>query len=164
MNTTNTENRSPETSPKRLAQSQRKASADQHIGRCKATTKRGLPCPQWAVRGQKFCAMHVPGNAAKFGRRGGMRRAIYNPAELSHFEAPKSVDDVVTILGQITVEIHKGQLDPRVGQVLGSLASTFLSALELKEFGTKLKELESRIGLGNSLDRLNRDSETGRYM
>jgi hypothetical protein len=92
-----------------------------------------------------------------------MRRAIYNPSELTHFEAPKSVDDVVAILGQITVEVHKGKLDPRVGQVLGSLASTFLNALELKEFGVKLRQLEERMGINsNPLDRLERDA-AGRF-
>ena len=90
-----------------------------------------------------------------------MRRAIYNPAELSHFETPKTVEDVCAILGQITVEVHKGKLDPRVGQVLGSLASTFLNALELQQFGTKLRELEQRLGVNSEL--LGRDISTGRF-
>jgi hypothetical protein len=151
----------PETAPQRLAESNSVASTGQHKARCSAMTKKGEPCPQWSIRGQKFCPMHVPGNAAKFGRRGGMRRAIYNPAELSHFVRPQTVEDVVSILGQITVEVHKGQLDPRVGQVLGSLAGTFLSALELKEFGAKLRELEKRLGVNS--DPLDRDLATGRF-
>jgi hypothetical protein len=137
---------------------------EERKGRCEARTKAGAPCPQWAMKGQKRCAMHVPGNAVKFGQRGGMRRTVYSPDGLTPFAPPSNAREQAAILAQLEVETHQGKIDPKVASTISTLANAYLGALELIEFGEKLKELEARVGIADPLSSLARDATTGRFV
>jgi hypothetical protein len=130
--------------------------------RCTATTRAGKPCVQFAMAGRGVCFLHTGDNAQRLGAKGGMRRAIFNPDKLLHFEAPKTVDEVLSILGQVSVEIHRGDIDPRVAATLTTTLTALLNGIEVKEQGALLEELERRCGLQDSMSQL-RDQVTGRF-
>lgn len=130
--------------------------------RCTATTRAGKPCVQYAMPGRGVCFLHTGDNAVRLGEKGGRRRAIFDPDKLLHFEAPKTVDECLAILGQIAAETHRGELDPRVASTVSGVLNTLLSAIEIKEQGALLAELERRTGLQDSLSQL-RDEVSGRF-
>jgi hypothetical protein len=114
------------------------------------------------MAGLNVCNFHREGGAARAGQIGGHRRSIFNPDKLLHFDAPKTVDECLAILGQIATETHRGELDPRVASTVSGILNTLLSGIEIKEQGALLEELERRTGLQDSLSQL-RDEVTGRY-
>ena len=137
--------------PRRLAV----MSLQQRALSCTANTKSGAPCKAHAVRGKTFCLLHLnPENAINLGRRGGHRRAIYDPDEVTPFSAPTSAQEQAAILAQVQVEVHQGKLDPRVATTIGTLAGAYLNALEIIEFGSKLRQLEKLCGMETPLARL----------
>jgi hypothetical protein len=130
-------------------------SLQQRTPSCTAKTKSGAPCKAHAVRGKTFCLLHLnPENAVNLGRKGGHRRAIYNPDALTPFAAPTNVHEQAAILAQVQVEVHQGKLDPRVATTIGTLAGAYLNALEIIEFGSKLQQLEKLCGMETPLSRL----------
>lgn len=147
----------------RPAPAQTQSAPGRHLVRCVATAKSGNRCKCTPLRGTNKCALHTPGVPQMMGERGGRRRAIYDPDNLTHFEAPKTLAEVTSALGQLAVETHKGEIDPRVAGTLTSTLNALLSALEVKEQGDMLRELERRAGLQDSLSKL-RDEVTGRYV
>ncbi len=114
------------------------------------------------MRGTKYCPLHTKGVASKLGEKGGRRRAIFDPARLLHFEPPKTVDECLAILGQIAVETHRAELEPKVAATISGILNTLLSGIEIREQGALLVELERRTGLQDSLSQL-RDEVTGRF-
>jgi hypothetical protein len=129
---------------------------------CIATARSGKRCRCAPLRGSKYCALHTEGIAAKLGEKGGRRRAIFNPDKLLRFEPPKTVDECLSILGQIAAETHRGEIDPRVASTVSGILNTLLAGIEVKEQGALLAELERRTGLQDSLSQL-RDEVTGRF-
>jgi hypothetical protein len=153
----------PRSHAPRLASSGPKTTRDERRAkRCEAITKAGNPCPRPQMAGLNVRNFHREGGAARAGQIGGHRRSVYNPDKLFHFEAPKTVDQCLAILGQIAAETHRGDLDPRVANTLNTVLNTLLSAIEIKEQGALLAELERRTGLQDSLAQL-RDEVTGRF-
>jgi hypothetical protein len=153
----------PRSDGPRLAYSaQQSKSEERRAKRCVAITKAGDPCPRPQMGGLNVCNFHREGGAARAGQIGGHRRSVYNPDKLFHFEAPKTVDECLAILGQIAAETHRGELDPRVANTLSTVLNTLLSAIEIKEQGALLAELERRTGLQDSVSQL-RDEVTGRF-
>ncbi len=153
----------PQNGGPRLACPAPKTTRDERRARrCVATTKAGDPCPRPQMAGLNVCNFHREGGAARAGQIGGHRRSIFNPDKLMHFEAPKTVDECLAILGQIAAETHRGELDPRVASTLSTVLSALLSAIEIKDQGALLAELERRTGLQDSLSQL-RDEVTGRF-
>lgn len=126
--------------------------------RCTATTKKGKQCTAPAVAGTKFCFFHTGDNAVQVGARGGGRRNLIvsrdGETAPTHFEPPKTVEEQAAILAQLQAQVHKGQCPTRVAATIATLANSFLGALEMIEFGKKLKELEARLGVDSALDRL----------
>ena len=137
----------------RLAYSAQKAKRDERKAkRCVAITKAGDPCPRPQMAGLNVCNFHREGGAARAGQIGGHRRSIFNPDDLAPFAAPRSVDEVIAAVSTLAEQTYKGKLDPRVSQVVGTHMNTLLNALEVKEFGVKLKALAEEVGLANPLD------------
>jgi hypothetical protein len=87
--------------------------------------------------------MHAqPGRAAELGSKGGRRRAIYSPAVLREFAAPKTAADLRELLAESIIEIRAGKLDPRIANALGYLGASYLRALEVSDVESRLDELE----------------------
>ena len=132
--------------------------------KCAATTKGGEPCPANSVLGTKFCNFHGdPDRARKYQRRGGSRRAIFDPDKLKQFEPPRTVEDVIAVVGQLSVEVHQCMLDPKTASCISGLLHTLVDAIEVQEQGQMLRELERRAGIQDPATRL-RDEVTGHFV
>lgn len=136
-------------STSRLAEDEGVASAPKQAGKrlCSSMTRKGTPCTQHCWNNTNKCLLHQPGYAASIGRRGGLRRARYDPKTLTPFAAPTSASEQARILAQLQVETHQGLIDPKTASCISTLANAYLNALELIEFGEKLKDLERRVGI-----------------
>jgi hypothetical protein len=111
---------------------------------CQHKKRDGKRCKAPALTGQTSCAMHAhPGRAAELGRRGGSRRAVYNPDDLRDFAAPRTAADLRDLLAESIIEIRAGKLDPKVANALGYLGTSYLRALELSDIENRLNVLES---------------------
>ena len=126
--------------------------------RCHAKTKKGQPCTVGALTGTKLCFMHTPGMATYVGTRGGQRRSLIISRDgenaTTSFAAPTDVRSQAQLLAQLQVDVRNGAVPTRVASTIATLANSYLGALELIEFGEKLKELEARLGVESPLDRL----------
>ena len=116
--------------------------------RCKVLTSAGKPCQAPPIGGTKYCIMHTPGNASRLGVKGGHRRMIFNPDNLTRFPEPKSPEDMLGAIARVVVQVHRGELDPRVANsvVYGGAAFFKGSEMEeLKQIRAEIKEMKKRF-------------------
>ena len=97
-------------------------------------------------RRQALFAACESGRAAQLGRKGGRRRAIYAPARLKEFAAPKDAADLRDLLAQAIIEIRAGILDPKLANSISYLGASFLRAVELADIEARVAELERQTG------------------
>ena len=116
--------------------------------KCTKKKKDGTKCKALALTGKDCCVYHS-GKAAELGRRGGRRRAIYNPDGLKQFAAPATAADLRDLLAQSIVEIRSGKLDPKLANSISYLGTGFLRALEVSDLEARLAALEARTGNDN---------------
>jgi len=111
---------------------------------CQKEKRDGRRCGARALSGKKCCALHSePGRAAQLGSRGGRRRAVYAPEGLKDYAAPTSAGDLRDLLAESIIETRSGKLDPRVANALGYLGASYLRALEVADFESRLDALEA---------------------
>ena len=132
--------------------------------RCHARTKKGRACSVGAVKGTKFCLLHTVDEstgltqAQIIGRWGGTRRTLTisrkEKTKTGPFLPPTDVRDQARILAQLQVEVHQGICPTRVALTIATLANSYINALEVADFGEKLRDLEKRMGLESPIDRL----------
>jgi hypothetical protein len=113
--------------------------------RCQATTRDGKPCGATPMHGKKKCLFHTSNFASELGRKGGRRRAVYNPDGLEPFPPPKNAEELLALLATTICEIRSGRIDPRVANSLIYGSAAFLNTLEIADLGQKLKELEKHF-------------------
>jgi hypothetical protein len=118
--------------------------------RCTATRTDGQPCEAPARPGRSYCAFHDPELAeqrADARRRGGQRRS--QKAAVLSSDAPdlplQTVGDVTRLLADTINQCRRGQLDPRVGNCLGYLASVMVRAIEGSETERRLAAIEEQM-------------------
>jgi len=132
---------------------------------CEAKTKKGNRCTSGALTGTKRCVIHTPGMASLMGKRGGSRRTLvisrHGETALASFEAPTDIHSQARVLAQLQVDVRNGVVPTRVASTIATLANSYLGALELIEFGEKLKELESRLGITDAITQPESDATTG---
>lgn len=112
-------------------------------GKCTQIRANGQRCEANPMRGSAFCFFHSPGEAEKRAaarKAGGVARsgsmAVLPPCTPD--ETLKTASDVVRLFGVTINHVLRGELDHKVGTVVG-----YLSGLLLKAFGQA--ELESRV-------------------
>jgi hypothetical protein len=93
--------------------------------------------------------MHSPDRAAERqeGRRKGGRAAT-RPATLGEGapEAPfGTVADILALLGQTVNQVRRGELDPKVGNCVGYLASVGLRAVDEGALAREVEELRREV-------------------
>ena len=116
---------------------------------CQSKKREGSRCGASALVGKKYCALHAePGRAAILGSKGGRRRSVYKPENLTRLEAPKTATDLRDLFAQSIVEIRGGQLDPRSANAIAYLGAGFLRALEVADLETRLANLERVMDAG----------------
>ena len=110
---------------------------------CQHKKRDSQRCGAPALTGQTRCALHAqPGRAAELGSKGGRRRAMYSPADLREFAAPKTAADLRELPAESIIEIRAGKLDPRIANALGYLGASYLRALEVSDIEKRLAALE----------------------
>ena len=60
-------------------------------------------------------------------------------------QPPASVTELAHSLAEVYAQIRSGQLDPKVGNTLASLAARLLSAYELAELAERVTRLEQQM-------------------
>src|SRR5450755_4606528 len=103
--------------------------------KCEFRKKNGERCGADSQTGKSLCVFHDPTKAAE-GRRarraGGVARS--NPAVVLPFDTPDELlgdsNQVSILLADSINRLRRGQLDPRVANAMGYLASVLLKALE----------------------------------
>lgn len=119
---------------------------------CKARTKAGKPCPLPAVTGKRFCTMHS-GRARELGRKGGLRRAVFNPDELADLGTPTDAQDLARFVATCMDEVRKSRLAPGIANCLGQLGMVFLKAIEQVELNViraELEALKAKLGVDSN--------------
>ncbi len=123
---------------------------------CSQTKPDGERCRGTALA-SGLCFAHDPAHAEKLAaarKRGGVTRsrpAAVLPATTADVR-PKTVSDVVALLGETISQIRRGELDPKIGNAVGFLAATLLRAVESAELESLAKEvaqLRELVGKGN---------------
>jgi len=120
--------------------------------RCEFRKKNGQLCGADAQSGKTLCVFHDPSKAAA-GRRarrlGGISRS--RGATILPLETPdnplRNTQDVSVLLGESINQVRRGQLDPRVANAVGYLASILLGALQQGPLEERLQRLEATLNL-----------------
>ena len=120
--------------------------------KCQFRRNDGAGCHANAQLGKKLCVFHDPAKAAA-GRRarrlGGINRnrgvAILPLNTPDH--PLRNTQDVSLLLGESINQVRRGQLDPRVANAVGYLASILLGALQQGPLEERLQRLEATLDL-----------------
>jgi hypothetical protein len=118
--------------------------------KCKFRKKDGKECGADAQSGKTMCIFHDPTRAAD-GRRarrmGGINRsrtAAVLPADVPD-NPLRNTQDVSTLLAESINQVRRGELDPRVANSVGHLASILLGALQQGPLEERLARLEAAL-------------------
>ena len=108
--------------------------------RCRATRKDGSLCRGWA-QADGLCVGHSPG--AKAARvKGGQHSSKKARADkLLPLRLRPILERLETALG----EVHEGELDPRVGSAMASIANVVVKLYESGVMEERLQALEDRL-------------------
>lgn len=120
--------------------------------KCQFRKKNGHSCGANAQIGRDTCVFHDPAKAED-GRRarraGGVTRsrpaAVLPPNTPDHPLAKAT--DVSTLLADSINQLRRGELDARVANAIGYLASVQLRSFEQGKMEERLAKVEERLGL-----------------
>jgi hypothetical protein len=125
--------------------------------KCKSRKKDGNRCGAEAQSGKTMCIFHDPTRAAD-GRRarrmGGINRsrtAAVLPADMPD-NPLRNTKDISTLLAESINQVRRGQLDPRVANSIGHLASILLGALQQGPLEERLARLEAALALEDTIN------------
>lgn len=112
---------------------------------CSAKKRDGKPCrsPRVKTHGAQFCYFHS-GFAAAAGRVGGLRRKVFNPANLQHFARPSNASELLVIVTQTLVDARESKIDCRVASTVGSLAAVALQLMHSSTLEERITALEEK--------------------
>jgi hypothetical protein len=123
--------------------------------KCNFRKSDGSRCGADAQSGKPLCVFHDPVKAAAgymARRRGGINR--HRPATVLPLETPdnplRNTQDVSSLLGESINQVRKGQLEPRVANAMGYLASILLGALQQGPLEERLARLEAALELNDN--------------
>jgi hypothetical protein len=131
--------------------------------KCQFRKKNGHRCDADAQLGKTICVFHDPerttdGRRAR--RAGGLNRT--RPAATLPPETPDhalgTTQDVANLLGDSINRLRRGELDPRVANAIGYLATVLLRALEQGPMEERMARLEATLGLAASQQQSNSTS------
>jgi hypothetical protein len=117
---------------------------------CEHTKGDGRPCRANARAGSRFCFFHDPAAAeqrAAARRRGGQarsRRAAVLPPGTQDLPLSQ-VGDVGVLLALTINQTRRGELDPKVANAVGYLASVQLKALSESDLARKVDQLQEMV-------------------
>ncbi len=115
--------------------------------RCEHVKPSGERCKARAGAGSRFCYFHDPEKAAARteARRRGARTRNRRAAVLSDADEVRidGTADVLVLLSETASQVRRGELDHRVANCLGYLASVLLRALQQGELEERIAALEA---------------------
>ena len=106
--------------------------------RCPAFRKDGQACTALA-RADGYCVGHSP-QAQEARRKGGLNSSRAARADKL---LPSRLRPVVAALEDALKEVHKGELDPRVGTAMASIAGALVRVISVGELEERLRVLEN---------------------
>jgi len=120
--------------------------------KCRFHKKNGAKCDADAQTGRQVCVFHDPEQSAtvrRARRAGGIKRS--RPAAVLPCSTPdialENASDVSALITDSINQLRRGQLDPRVANGVGYLASVLLRSLEQGVMERRIAKLESSLGL-----------------
>jgi len=123
--------------------------------KCQFRKKNGSKCDADAQTGRDVCVFHDPEQSATVGRArraGGLKRS--RPATVLPPDTPdialEDASDVSTLITDSINQLRRGQLDPRVANGVGYLASVLLRSLEQGVMDRRIAKLESSLRLNSN--------------
>jgi hypothetical protein len=132
--------------------------------KCKFRKQNGDSCCADPQSGKDLCVFHDPAHAndgRRARRAGGLNRthtaAVLAPDTPDH--ALGSTKDVCALLGDSINRLRHGELDPRVANAIGYLASVLLRALEQGPVEERLAHLEATLRKSNAETKSNADDQ-----
>jgi hypothetical protein len=136
--------------------------------KCEFRKKNGERCGADVQTGKNLCVFHDPAKASE-GRRarraGGIARsrvAAVLPSDTPDHPLGNTTD-VSSLLADSINRLRRGQLDPRVANAMGYLASVRLRALEQGPLEERLARLEATLGLAADPQNNNTTTEMGTH-
>jgi hypothetical protein len=90
------------------------------------------------------------GRASELGRKGGHRRAVFNPVELADLGKPTNAQELAFFVATCMDEVRKCKLQPGIANCLGQLRMVFLKAIEQVELNfirAELDALKEKLGV-----------------
>jgi len=128
----------------------RKKSLASSATRCVCVKSDGTRCDANARRGSTYCFFHDPEStsdreaARKKGGRERSRKAAVLPADTPD-RALTTASDVTALLAETINKVRRGELDTRISNAVGYLASILLNAKERDELEQRLERLEAIV-------------------
>lgn len=120
--------------------------------KCESRKKNGRPCRANAQIGRDTCVFHDPAKAEdghRARRAGGLTRsrpaAVLPPTTPDHPLAKAT--DVSKLLADSINQLRRGELDARIANAIGYLASVQLRSFEQGMIEDRLAKVEERLGL-----------------
>ena len=118
------------------------------MAKCQFRKKNGSRCTANAQRENGLCAFHDPTRSAdgqRARRAGGLTRS--RGAKVLPADTPDhplgNMNDVSVLLGDSINRLRRGELDPKVANAMGYLATVLLRALEQGSIEGRLAKLET---------------------
>ena len=122
---------------------------------CEHRLPTGKRCRAHARTNDRFCFFHSAATLAdrcRARRAGGVARsrsAAVLPGDTQDLPL-HDVGDVCTLLAESINQVRRGQIDPRVANAVGYLASILLGALQQGPLEERMERLEVTLGLRSS--------------
>ena len=120
---------------------------------CQGKTVEGEPCRATPISGKKTCMFHDEEMAERraAGRReGGRRRSeprrTLDPSQ--RMTAVSSLADVRDLLADTINHVRTGQVDPKIANTVGYLASVLVRVFEVGELEERLAAMEAAVRPG----------------
>ena len=119
--------------------------------KCKVRKKDGSRCTADAQIGKEVCVFHDPEQSAKVRRArraGGINRtrtAGVLPADTPD-SSLKNAFDVSKMIAESINQLRRGQLDPRIANAIGYLASVQLRSFEQGMLEERIAKVEGTLG------------------
>jgi hypothetical protein len=116
---------------------------------CEGKRKDGQPCEAPAMPNSTWCYFHAPDRADERdanNKKGGRARSK-RAATLPDGEDVVLMDvaSVLALLSETVSQVRRGQVDPKIGNCLGYLASIALRSIEGHELTKQIEELRAEV-------------------
>lgn len=121
-------------------------SDSQRSGLCEALCRDGSPCQGRPVLGSPYCVAHHP-DSGSWRTRGG-----HNSSKVARLQKfiPRQLGAVYGTLSDALEEIHKGELEPKKGSAMASVAGSMLRIYEVAAIEERLNRIEEILSKGDT--------------